>query len=565
MSGSVELDPGGQHLVIRFPFRQDLVDLVKTLPNRRFDGGSKCWRVPIEHAERTYQELSRHLFTFAPEVMAAVAGTLGTPAANPAGGGAASRPSGLQRRLPLPEAPGATTTATTDALTISQLNNAVRDALKQRFPTALWVVGEVLDYDKGAGREHRYFRLIERDGDAARTTATVDAVLWGRDAARLLPALAAANPSFTLRDGLQIRAKVKVDLYPATGRYQAIVEDLDPSFTLGQLALSREKILAELRQRGLEHRNRSLGFPVPALRIGVLSSPEADGWNDFVRHLQESSVGFAVTLVPVKVQGEELKPTMLAGLAWFAAHRDEFDVLCIVRGGGSRTDLAWFDDLEVALAVATHPLKILVGIGHQRDQSVLDVIAHAEKTPTAVAEFLVRLADAARDDLRAQAQRLADTALAALRQRRAGLQAVAQDLRHGVLRCLRDAAARLAQQARDVQSGARLRVAGAAGDLRAAARAIAQAAGRRLERADARLQQQATRQRLLDPARVLQRGFALVRGDGGKVLPSAGRLQPGTQVTLQFRDGSASARVDAVTVTPPAAPPTPIPPANEPR
>lgn len=565
MSGSVELDPGGQHLVIRFPYRPDLVDLVKTLPGRRFDGGSKCWRVPIEHAERTYQELSRHLFAFAPEVMAAVAGTLGAAPAAAASPPARGREVPRPRQLPLLDGPTAGATPATDALTISQLNTAVRDALKERFPTALWVVGEVLDYDKGAGREHRWFRLIERDGEASRTTATVDAVLWGRDAARLLPALAAANPSFTLRDGLQIRAKVKLDLYPATGRFQAIVEDLDPSFTLGQLALSREKILAELRQRGLEHRNRSLGFPVPALRIGVLTSPDSDGWNDFVRHLQESSVGFAVTLVPVKVQGEDLKPTMLAGLAWFAAHGDEFDVLCIVRGGGSRTDLAWFDDLDVALAVAAHPLKILVGIGHQRDQSVLDVIAHAEKTPTAVAEFLVRLADAARDDLRQQAQRLADAARLALRQRRSALQTLAQELRHGVQRRLRDAAARLAQQARDVQSGARLRVAGAAADLRTVARAIEHAVARRLERAAARLQQQATRQRLLDPARVLQRGFALVRTTTGQVVPSAARLQPGTTVQLQFRDGTAAAHVDAVTLATPTAPATQPPPANDQR
>src|SRR4029078_4201461 len=95
---------------------------------------------------------------------------------------------------------------------------------------------------------------------------------------------------------------------------------------------------------GLAARNRSLGFPVPALRIGVLTSPDADGWNDFLPRVEEPGVGFAVALFPIKVQGLDLKPTLLAGLAWFAAHADEFDVLCIVRGGGRRNDLARFDE-----------------------------------------------------------------------------------------------------------------------------------------------------------------------------------------------------------------------------
>lgn len=541
MSGTVELAPDGAHLVIRFPYRPDLVTLVKTLPGRRFDGAGKFWTVPATHAEEVYKTLAVHLFDVAPEVMQIVAGTRSVAAAPVR----AARTTAKPAALPGTAASGAEPTNAGDALTISQLNLAVREALQSRFPQALWVVGEVLDYDKGAGRQHRYFKLIERQAET--TAATVDAVLWGRDAARLLPRLEQGEQPFRLRDGLEIRAKVRVDYYPANGRLQMVVEDIDPSFTLGKLALSRENILAELRKRGLEQRNRMLGFPVPSLRIGVLTSLESDGWNDFLRHLQESGVGFDVTAYPVKVQGEELRPTMLAGLRWFAERAAQFDVLCIVRGGGSRTDLAWFDDLEVALAVAQHPLKTLVGIGHQRDQSVLDLIAHSEKTPTAVAEYLVGMAEAAREDLHDQARRLRDAAADLLAAHRRDLLDAVHRLRHGSRQRLRDESARLAQAVRDVQSGARLRLAEARSELRATTVRIANGAARRVERASHHLEQQTTRQRLLDPTRVLQRGFALVRGADGTVLPTAARLQRGADITIQFRDGRARATVDDVT------------------
>ena len=110
---------------------------------------------------------------------------------------------------------------------------------------------------------------------------------------------AKSDPPLTLRDGLEIRALVRADFYPATGRFQVIVNDIDPSFTLGKLALTKEQILRELAEKGLAERNRMLGVPVPAVRIGVLTSPDADGWNDFLRHLEESEVGFDVTLVQV--------------------------------------------------------------------------------------------------------------------------------------------------------------------------------------------------------------------------------------------------------------------------
>jgi exodeoxyribonuclease VII large subunit len=548
MTGSVELDPDGTSLVIRFPYREDLVAMVKALPGRRWDPKGKVWRVPAAHVEQVFSACSRHLFDFAPEIPSLLAGTLrpkSAPESKSAG------PKAGQAALPLrPSSPPASTPGDGDetavALTISALNAQVRDGLRRQFPGELWVVGEIVDFDKSAGRPHRFFQLVEKARGEPRAFAAVEVALFQATAERLLPRLASGDTQLTLRDGLEIKALVKIDLYVATGRFQIVISDIDPSFTLGKLALTREQILRELLQQGLAARNRSLGFPVPALRIGVLTSPESDGWNDFLRHLQESRAGFEVTLLPVKVQGLDLKPSLLAGLRWFAHHAEHFDVLCIVRGGGSRSDLAWFDDRDVAFAVARHPLKILVGIGHQRDQSVLDAIAHSEKTPTAVADLLVRGVEDARAGVREQALRLHDAVARHLGEQRSALVRTARSVQRAVENHLSRQHAALVATGRMLQATTLFRLQRERNTLQQAAARVRQGTDRHLERCNSRIEQQAMRQRLLDPSRVLGRGYTLVRSTEGRVLPSVSRLAANQIIRVQFRDGHADTRVDHV-------------------
>lgn len=537
MTGTVELDQDGQNLLIRFPYREDLVAIVKDLPGRRWDPKGKVWRVPASHAEKVFTTFSRHLFSFAPEISSLLAGTLG---------GAAGAQLGAR-----PDQAPAATGPTPDpvpapALSISALNRRVRDGLREQFPNAMWIVGEIVDYDKNGDRQHRFFQLVERAKGQPRATATVEVALFGDTAERLLARLATGDAPLVLRDGIEIRALVRVDLYAAAGRFQVVVEDVDPSFTLGKLALTREQILRELVQSGLADRNRSLGFPVPSLRIGVLTSPESDGWNDFLRHLQESSVGFDVTLVPIRVQGSELKPSLIHGLHWFARHAHRFDAVCILRGGGSRTDLAWFDDRDIALAVARHPSKIVVGIGHQRDQSILDAIAHSEKTPTAVAELLVGQVVDARHHLATLRSHLVHAVRDRLRSQRVIVEQRAHELGRAAAVRLAWHRAEVASAAREIQTLARLRLQRERTLLQRRADGVAHGCRRTLDRASGGVERQATRLRLLDPARVLGRGYALVRSMDGRVLPSATRLSIGQAVRLDFRDGHAAARVDEV-------------------
>ena len=546
MTGTVELDPGGAHLLIRFPYREDLVAMVKELPGRRWDPKQKTWRVPAEHARAVYDACARHLFEFAPEVSSLLAGTLVT--AEEDGSEPAAGPSqGLLLAPPEHDAPANVgERGVPAALSVSELNARVKRCIGEAFSEDFWVVGEVVDFDKSANRAHRFFQLAEKMPRAQRAKAVVQVAMFESTAARLLPSLAKGDPPMTLRDGLEIRALVRADFYPASGRFQLIVHDIDPTFTLGKLALTKEQILGELREAGVAERNRMLGVPVPATRVGVLTSPDADGWNDFRRHLEESGCGFDVTLVPVKVQGTELKATMLEGLRWFAEHAARFDVLCVVRGGGSRTDLAWFDDRDVAFAVAKHPLKVVVGIGHQRDQSVLDAIAQSEKTPTAVAEFLVRGVESAREDVVERSQRLADLVADRLADEHERLRELVRATARATRERVVDAAHRLRASAAGLQSATALRLARERDELRHVTTRLVHLGQRRCERAATALQQAETRRRLLDPTLVLQRGFAIVRGEDGRITPSADRVRAQSNLRIQFRDGRADVRVDAV-------------------
>ncbi len=551
MTGTIELDREGRHLLIGFPYREDLVDVVRNLPGRRWDRGSKMWKVPAEHAELVIDTLLVFGFEIAPEVSSIMAGTSIVP----------PKPEKEEK----PEAPKAGEDEN-NPLSIKALNERVRDAIKGAFPSKVLVTGEVLNFDKNKDRKHIFFSLVEKAPGGQKIAANVDIAMFERTAQKIIPLLEIQGLS--LQDGIEILVEARVDLYPATGRYQLILEDIKPEFTLGKLAQNREKILAELQDKGFDRLNLAIPLPVPALRVGILASPDSDGWNDFRKQLESSEIGFDLTLYGIKVQGDLLKPTILQGLRWFAKRSDEFDVLCIIRGGGSRADLAWFDDKDVAFAVAQHPTKIICGIGHERDQSVLDFITHSEKTPTATGAYLVNAVLEAGAELDAQARRLVDASRGILTRSREQLTALAQGIRrvlHGRIsgehERLAAAADRLATGTKHLVRSESNQLLGLRERLRAAVRGqarhqreilanastrLVRGSARRIERERSRLDTASARQRLLDPTQVLKRGFAMIRDTDGKITTGTDKLSTGQKVTLVLRDGEAGATIDDI-------------------
>jgi exodeoxyribonuclease VII large subunit len=218
--------------------------------------------------------------------------------------------------------------------------------------------------------------------------AQARATLWSQRYQQLAPAFE-RHTGQPLRPGLKLLLRVQVRFHEQYGLSLDVVA-IDPSYTVGELALLRLKTLRLLEEKGLLERQKRLTLPLAPQRLAIISSPTAAGFQDFVQQLDEAPYDYALTLFPAMMQGDEAPASIRAALDGVRARRSQFDAVVIIRGGGNRTDLLAFDEYGLAAAVGAFPLPVLTGIGHERDEAMVDLTAHRSlKTPTAVAVFLV--------------------------------------------------------------------------------------------------------------------------------------------------------------------------------
>lgn len=569
MTRRVELDVESGELVVSFRFDRALKDLVKALPDSRFHWSSKTWRFPAERAATLVEALVPHGFVFVGEALAAGSGGPVAPVAS----GAVQRVAG-----PRPEAPAESERPTAeDTLTVTRLNAAVAAVVAERFAAPFWVAGTIVGFERGAHREHVWFSLAEEDGDG-RPVSTVSAVLFSSARARIGQRLGAAG--LELADGLSVRLFGRLEVYARRGSLQFVVEDADPAWSAGELALRREEILRELRASGLADRQLQLPMPTLPRRIALLTSVGSDAYHDVLSSLRTSGFGFEVVPFDVRVQGDGLSASVCAALERVATGR--FDVAVVTRGGGSRVELSGWDDLRVARAVAMCPVKVLVAIGHHQDRSVLDEIADSAKTPTEAGEWIAAPWVRAEERLGELGVRLGSRVRRRLAVEQSGLahrtRAIATAARQAMAR---HRAAVETTLPRFVAASATARIRAARARLERAEQRLTPAAigraisarRRALERLDARLglaapgtvrrhrvavDNLAARLRLVHPDAVLRRGFAIVRDASGRPVTRAHGLASGDSVAIQMQDGSLLASVDEVTV--PATPRVEAPP-----
>ncbi|MBZ5638085.1 MAG: exodeoxyribonuclease VII large subunit [Acidobacteriia bacterium] len=576
-------------LRIRFSFDRRLVDLVKTLPNRRWNAVEKYWWVPEGDVVPLVDLLGPEGFDLDEATRSLYLGQGGTRAIeSPARSAAGPAPPGLFEAAadggdPLPAAGPSRGAA--DDYTVSRLNLEAKRALAAVFPAPVWLVGEISGFNKSAHRRIVGFHLVERD-PAGRSVAEVNSVLFDEARQEIEARLAAAGGPFRLEDEVTVRVRGSVELYEPWGQFRFRVVEIDIGYTLGEAARRREEIVRRLTALGVLGLNTSLPFPVLPLRVGLVTSLGSDAFNDVVRTLQESGFAFRVTVHGARVQGRSTEPSVLNALDWFRRRLAEFDVVMICRGGGSRTDLAWFDSEPLGRAVAAFPLPVLIGIGHEQDQSVLDFVGWRSKTPTAAAARLVdrvreteeRIEAAARailggaaDVTREEAQALADRTRRLAHAARGLLEREATELAHVRMRAVRATRSLLAAALGDVarraaalpraallllerrrmmlaQSGRQV-VQGARRDLAAAARTVTELAAalgprglRRLGLEAERTDGRARRLHLVDPRRVVERGYAILRVAAGGVLTEAAAAPAGTSVLAELKRGRLTLR-----------------------
>lgn len=265
----------------------------------------------------------------------------------------------------------------------------LRRTVALNFPETLWIKAEIAQFRESRG--HIYLEIIEKDSGTEEWLAQAGAVLWQNQRIALTRKLGAQLRA-VLQEGMEILCKARVDFHERYG-LKLVIEDIDPAYTAGQLALERLKKLEILQREGLMGKNRSLPLPPVLQRVAILSSPQAAGLQDFEQQLLKNTFGynFFTRLFPAAMQGNLLENESIAQLTRIRAHTQHYDCVVIIRGGGSKLDLAGFDSLELCRAIAHFPLPVFTGIGHDIDQTLTDLVAHqALKTPTAVAEFLLQ-------------------------------------------------------------------------------------------------------------------------------------------------------------------------------
>lgn len=297
---------------------------------------------------------------------------------------------------------------------LSELLTRIRVAVRDSFPAYYWVRAEVSSLSARPG-SHCYLELAEKGADNQQFAAKVRANCWRSDWGRVSEEFESITGQ-PLRLGMQVLAEVSVDLHPVFG-LSLVVHNIDPTFTLGDLARQKEEALQRLREEGVLEMQKELSLPTLPRRLAIVSAASAAGYQDFVHQLQHNAFGFRfeVTLFEAVMQGDTAAASIVTALQDIhndlLLHPAAYDAVVMIRGGGASTDLSCFDRYELAAHCAQFPLPIIAGIGHTRDVSLVDEVAFMSvKTPTAAAEFFVNIMLQQLKQVEALGQRLARTA-----------------------------------------------------------------------------------------------------------------------------------------------------------
>lgn len=276
----------------------------------------------------------------------------------------------------------------TKALTLYELNQMVHETITVAMSDEYWVEAEISDIREVRG--HCYMELIQKDEYGNTPLARASAKCWKNKWMYISPHFERIT-GHILRAGMKILVQVYADFHETYG-FSWIITDIDPTFTMGDMARKRQDIIRKLQEAGVLELQKELSLPLFTQRIAVISSEQAAGYGDFCNQLSENDYGFQFKLSLFRsiMQGEQIESSIISALNEINRKIDHFDVVVIIRGGGSTSDLSGFDSLLLAENVANFPLPVITGIGHDRDESVLDLVSHIRvKTPTAVATLLV--------------------------------------------------------------------------------------------------------------------------------------------------------------------------------
>jgi exodeoxyribonuclease VII large subunit len=421
--------------------------------------------------------------------------------------------------------------------TVSGLAGAINDRLRRGFPDGVWVRGEI-DGLRDSG-QHTYFSLSE-EVDGKRATLGVS--LFASAKRTVNPIL--RQHRLELANGASVRLFGHLDFYAPSGRLGLKMSSIDPNFTLGELSQARDRVLRRLVDAGLVDANAAVPLGPAPLRVGVVTSVGSAAWHDFVHELDASGFGFRIVVCDTRVQGDGAERSVAAAIRTLG-RRDDLDLVAVIRGGGSRNDLATFDAEQIAVAIAGCPLPILTGLGHEIDRSIADEVAHsAFKTPTACAGAIVAMVEgyrAATEDAWAAIVRRAGVGLGDVR---SSLGTRAHRVAARTHAAVERADERLAVRLDKLRSVPRRRLDEQVATIDRAATSVRRAASRSITTATHEIDLRAARVAALDPTSLLRRGWSITRDADGRIVRSVTDVVPGTVITTQLVDGELTSRIE---------------------
>lgn len=421
--------------------------------------------------------------------------------------------------------------------TLLELNNRVKGALCEAFPETCWVRAEMSDVRTNVSSGHCYLEFVEKHPQTGQLLARARASIWAKTFRMLKPYFEMETGQL-FASGLKVLVKVSVDFHELYG-YSLTVLDIDPAYTLGDMVRRRQEIVCQLKKDGVFTLNKELPLPVLPQRIAVITSPTAAGYEDFLNQLAHNKAGypFYPKLFPALMQGEKTEESVIAALDRVFRHVDCFDVVVIIRGGGSTSDLNSFDSYLLAANCAQFPLPVITGIGHERDDTVVDLVAHTRmKTPTAVAEFLVGRMDLAALDVEELQREVVALSLDILTKQGAFLQLLGTRLPALATSRIERNRSLLQRMAGRLPLAASGLVALKKGRLDRVREQLCARVEARLSEEKRLIQLNEQFVRMASPAYVLQRGYSLVLKDG-RIVKQAAALEAGDRLVTRFADG----------------------------
>lgn len=401
-----------------------------------------------------------------------------------------------------------------EALSLYDLNALVRRSLEQCLPDEYWVQAELSDVRTNS-TGHCYLEFIQKDPRSNNLIAKARGTIWA-NVYRLLKPYFEESTGQAFVSGIKVLVQVTVSFHELYG-YSLTVQDIDPTYTLGDMARRRREILKQLEEEGVLTLNKELEMPVLPQRIAVVSSPTAAGYGDFCHQLKNNPRGFFfhTELFPALMQGDRVEESVLSALDAILNRQEDFDAVVIIRGGGATSDLSGFDTYLLAAACAQFPLPIITGIGHERDDTVLDSVAHTRvKTPTAAAEYLINCMDLAADELEVLISQLHESVRSRLTEEHRKLISYRNRIPSAVVRRVSDAKLALLTTRKDISL------------------AVQTSLSRQRHRLEL------LQQRLADasPEKILARGYSITLKDG-KVVKNAAMLNEEDEIITRFYRG----------------------------